>query len=70
MRVLCLLHLAVVLIGSGNELLNRERAFSSFRTISVLVVSWNVDAAKPDSLTDDSANLTFLYESTTPSHLS
>jgi len=28
-------------------------------------VSWNVDAAKPDSLTDDSANLTFLYDTLT-----
>ncbi|OJA14449.1 hypothetical protein AZE42_07616, partial [Rhizopogon vesiculosus] len=48
-----------------NELLKRERAFSSFRTINVLVVSWNVDAAKPESLTDDPANLTFLYDALT-----
>ncbi|KAG1734407.1 Endonuclease/exonuclease/phosphatase [Suillus paluster] len=46
----------------GNELLKRERAFSSFRTINVLVVSWNVDATKPDALTDDLANLTFLND--------
>ncbi|KAG0697115.1 Endonuclease/exonuclease/phosphatase [Suillus ampliporus] len=49
----------------GHELLKRERAFSSFRTINVLVVSWNVDAAKPDALTDDSANLTFLNDALT-----
>ncbi|KAG1772838.1 Endonuclease/exonuclease/phosphatase [Suillus placidus] len=49
----------------GNELLKREREFSSFRTINVLVVSWNVDAAKPEALTDDSANLTFLNDALT-----
>ncbi|KAG2361222.1 Endonuclease/exonuclease/phosphatase [Suillus spraguei] len=49
----------------GNELLKREREFSSFRTINVLVVSWNVDAAKPEALTDYSANLTFLNDALT-----
>lgn len=49
----------------GNELLKREREFSTFRTINVLVVSWNVDAAKPEALTDDSANLTFLHDALT-----
>ncbi|TFK53347.1 DNase I-like protein [Heliocybe sulcata] len=32
------------------ELLKREEEFSNFRDLSVLVVSWNVDAAKPDAL--------------------
>lgn len=55
----------------GNELLKRECEFNSFRTINVLIVSWNIDAAKPKVLTDDTANLTFLnnaltYVSPTP----
>lgn len=45
--------------------MKREREFSTFRTINVLVVSWNVDAAKPEALTDDSANLTFLNDALT-----
>lgn len=45
--------------------MKREREFSSFRTINVLVVSWNVDAAKPEALTDDAANLTFLNDALT-----
>ncbi|KAG1741308.1 hypothetical protein EDB19DRAFT_1973184 [Suillus lakei] len=48
-----------------NELLKRESEFSSFRTINVLVVSWNVDATKPEVLTDDMANLTFLNDALT-----
>jgi endonuclease/exonuclease/phosphatase family metal-dependent hydrolase len=49
----------------GNELLKREREFSTFRTINVLVISWNVDAAKPEALSDDIANLTFLNDALT-----
>ena len=33
-----------------NELLKREASFSSFRNINLLVCTWNVDAAKPESL--------------------
>ncbi|KAG6333296.1 hypothetical protein ID866_5792 [Astraeus odoratus] len=43
------------------ELLKRERAFSTFRDISVLIVSWNVDAAKPDALTGDPENTNFFH---------
>ena len=38
------------------ELLKRERQFSKFRDIKVLVCSWNVDAAKPETLYDAVAN--------------
>ena len=32
------------------ELSKRETSFSTFRNMNVLIVSWNVDAAKPDAL--------------------
>jgi len=44
------------------ELLKRETSFSKFRDLNVLIVSWNVDAAKPDSLNGDSANVDFLQD--------
>ncbi|EGO01411.1 hypothetical protein SERLA73DRAFT_103188 [Serpula lacrymans var. lacrymans S7.3] len=44
------------------ELLKRESVFSTFRNINVLIVSWNVDAAKPDALTHDQANISFLQD--------
>ncbi|KAH8115690.1 DNase I-like protein [Phellopilus nigrolimitatus] len=43
-----------------NELLQREPSFSSFRPLNVLLVSWNVDAAKPDALTGCVENTNFL----------
>ncbi|KAF9224616.1 DNase I-like protein [Gyrodon lividus] len=46
----------------AQELLKREHAFSTFRDISVLIVSWNVDAAKPDALTTDPENINFLQD--------
>ncbi|KAI6160543.1 hypothetical protein EDD17DRAFT_1733001 [Pisolithus thermaeus] len=42
-----------------HELLERERAFSKFRNLNVLIVSWNVDAAKPDALSTDAENAQF-----------
>ncbi|KAH7922873.1 DNase I-like protein [Leucogyrophana mollusca] len=45
-----------------HALLKRERAFSTFRNINVLVVSWNVDSAKPDALTNEQENITFLQD--------
>jgi hypothetical protein len=44
-----------------HELLKRETSFSRFRKLNVLIVSWNVDAAKPDSLNGDPANIDFLH---------
>ncbi|KAJ3509069.1 hypothetical protein NLJ89_g5412 [Agrocybe chaxingu] len=38
------------------ELLKRETLFSTFRDLSVLVVSWNCDSARPDSLTGEPEN--------------
>ncbi|KAH7903049.1 WD40-repeat-containing domain protein, partial [Hygrophoropsis aurantiaca] len=45
-----------------HELLKRERAFSTFRNINVLIVSWNIDSAKPDALTNEQENINFLQD--------
>ncbi|KAL5512223.1 hypothetical protein ACEPAG_3508 [Sanghuangporus baumii] len=42
-----------------NELSKRESSFSTFRPLTVLIVSWNVDAAKPDTLTGCAENTNF-----------
>lgn len=44
------------------QLLKRENAFSTFRDLMVLNVSWNVDAAKPESLSGDLDNVRFLQD--------
>lgn len=50
------------MIGIEQELLKREHTFSTFRDLKVLIVSWNVDAAKPDSLAGDPENIRFLHD--------
>lgn len=53
------------LLGStwiDTELQKRELSFSSYRPLNILVVSWNVDAAKPDSLTGCDENTNFLND--------
>jgi hypothetical protein len=42
--------------------LKSETSFSTFRDLSVLLISWNCDSARPDSLTGDPANINFLNE--------
>jgi hypothetical protein len=42
--------------------MKREASFSTFRDLSVLIVTWNADSAKPDALTGDPANMNFLHE--------
>lgn len=44
---------------SDLELSRRDAEFSTFRPLNVLIVSWNVDASKPDALTGPE-NSTFL----------
>ncbi|KAI0333433.1 DNase I-like protein [Cubamyces sp. BRFM 1775] len=44
------------------ELLKRETEFSTFRDMTVLIVSWNVDSAKPDALTGTPENVNFLTD--------
>jgi hypothetical protein len=42
--------------------LKRQSSFSKFRELKLLLVSWNCDAARPDSLTGDPANVNFLAD--------
>ncbi|KAF8430424.1 hypothetical protein L210DRAFT_3651845 [Boletus edulis BED1] len=44
------------------EMLKREHAFSTFRDLKVLIVTWNLDAAKPDSLVGEPENVRFLQD--------
>jgi hypothetical protein len=50
------------LTSADQELLKREKSFSTFRDLRVLVVSWNIDAARPDSLTGHINNYNFLED--------
>lgn len=48
---------------TDKELVKLEPSFSTFRDLSVLVVSWNCDSARPDSLSSGSdANFNFLRD--------
>ena len=42
--------------------MKRDREFSTFRDMKVLIVSWNVDSAKPDALTGTPDNVNFLSD--------
>ncbi|KAG6840960.1 hypothetical protein C0991_003020 [Blastosporella zonata] len=44
------------------ELLKYEDTFTTTRPLKMLVVSWNCDAARPDSLTGEPANVNFLFD--------
>ncbi|KAF5350846.1 hypothetical protein D9757_012841 [Collybiopsis confluens] len=44
------------------ELEKHEAEFSTFRDLKVLVVSWNCDSAKPESLHGHSANINFFHD--------
>ncbi|TFK35097.1 Endonuclease/exonuclease/phosphatase [Crucibulum laeve] len=44
------------------ELLKTEAEYSTFRELSVLLVSWNCDSARPDSLNGDAVNYNFLQD--------
>jgi hypothetical protein len=45
--------------------MKREASFSKFRDLSVLIITWNADSARPDSLTGDAANINFLHDALT-----
>lgn len=47
---------------ADQELLKRETSFSTFRNLSLLIISWNMDAAKPDALEHDLPNISFLND--------
>ena len=42
--------------------MRREAEFSSFRHITALIVSWNVDSAKPETLTGTGETVNFLRD--------
>lgn len=44
----------------ANKLVENESSFSTFQKLNTLVVSWNCNAARPDSLNDDRRNAEFL----------
>ncbi|KAI0056643.1 hypothetical protein BV25DRAFT_1831966 [Artomyces pyxidatus] len=46
----------------ASELLKREQSFSTFRDLKVLIVSWNLDAARPDYLVGTPENISFLND--------
>ncbi|TDL18444.1 DNase I-like protein [Rickenella mellea] len=43
-----------------HELLKRETSFSTFRPLNVLIVSWNIDSARPETLIGTPDNINFL----------
>ncbi|KAI0092892.1 DNase I-like protein [Irpex rosettiformis] len=47
------------------ELLKREAEYSSFRDLTVLVISWNMDSARPDVLIGSPENINFLHNALT-----
>lgn len=50
-------------LAIDKELVKLETSFSTFRDLSVLVVSWNCDSARPDSLsTGDEVNYNFFHD--------
>lgn len=38
----------------------RERQYSTYRDVKVLICTWNIDSAKPDTLSGNRDNITFL----------
>lgn len=48
-----------------NEIQKSESEFSSLRDLTMLLVSWNCDSARPDSLTSDHASFDFLHDTLT-----
>ena len=49
-------------LGIDKELVKSEASFSTFRDLTVLVVSWNCDSARPDSLNGDPQNHNLLND--------
>ncbi|KAJ7983108.1 Endonuclease/exonuclease/phosphatase [Mycena polygramma] len=47
------------------ELMKREASFSTFRDLSVLIITWNMDSSRPESLTGEPANINFLHDALT-----
>lgn len=54
--------MACLLFFTDQELLERGRAFSKFRGLGMLIISWNGDAAKPNALSADAENVQFFLK--------
>ena len=50
------------LLSTDTELFKLEKGFSQFRNITVLFVSWNIGAIKPEHLSGSKENSSFLYD--------
>jgi hypothetical protein len=50
------------LLPTDTELFKVEKSFSQFRNITVLFVSWNIGATKPEQLSGSKENSSFLYD--------
>jgi hypothetical protein len=50
------------LLSTDTELFKQEDSFSQFRNITVLFVSWNIGATKPEQLSGSKENSSFLYD--------
>ncbi|KAG5650559.1 hypothetical protein H0H81_011820 [Sphagnurus paluster] len=57
-----LLGLDWVALPADHELSKQEHSFSTSRDLKVLLISWNCDAARPENLTGDPANVSFLTD--------
>ncbi|KAJ3991133.1 Endonuclease/exonuclease/phosphatase [Lentinula boryana] len=44
------------------EVQKHEQSYSTFRDLKVLIISWNCDSAKPDSLHGHPANINFFHD--------
>lgn len=49
-------------MSPDKELWKQEPSFSKFRDLRLLIVSWNADSARPDTLSGDAANINFLHD--------
>ncbi len=50
------------LLFTDTELSKLENSFSQFRNITILFVSWNIGATKPEHLSGSQENSSFLYD--------
>lgn len=50
------------LLFTDTELFKLEKSFSQFRKITILFVSWNIGASKPEQLSGSKENSSFLYD--------
>lgn len=49
-----------LLLQTDDEMQKREREYSTYRDVKVLICTWNIDSAKPEALTGNRDNTSFL----------